>query len=1059
MGVVYKALQPRLNRWVAIKIIRTEESPGPEAMARFRLEAEAIAQMQHPNIVQVFLAGEDDGRPYLVLEYVDGGTLVKWAGDSPRTQNEAAEMVATLASAVHHAHRRGIVHRDLKPSNVLLTAEGVPKVSDFGLALANGDVENRPGQSGACGTVGYMPPEQAWGSNRLREVGPAADVYALGVMLYELIAGRRPFRGASDQETLRLANTQQEPPPLRNERPDVSRDLEAICRKCLLREPHDRYADAGALHDDLVRYLRGKPTDARPVGKPVKAWMWCMRNPLAAVLLSLVSAAVVLASGVATVAIRQRVLLADARAENALAEQAKSDARAAKAVADLAREQAEADARAAKAQAEENAYFNIISLADRELKAGRMAQAEQLLESYHAEARQKDRRGFEWYHLQRRLHAETMRIQLTSRGPYPWNAQELAFTADDRRLCLAPRLTVPIPGPPARAQAQITVDRPEPPEDFVAFSHDGALVATASVNRPEIVIRSTTDGTLTHRLAGHPRVAGERFGSGPEEQNPIPYLFSLCFGPRGRRMASIGHDEFIRVWDADEGREVARLSLHTTSESVVGGSVTLSPDGGAVAAVVLRGARKAFAGKRRPYLMIWDVTKDHPRFEPMALSEGRLIASAEGKIVAFSSDGKWVAAAMPWSQVSLHHALTGEVARQFGAHRAVVASIAFSPDGGRMATAGWDRLVSIWDLRPTDGGPPMPHLRGSFYAHGGTAGALAFSNNGQTLATQSGSEIKVWDIDWGQGLFERSVHAGGVLALSTEGTLLATGGADGRVALWSLPGLEPRGELAEGAAVTGLSLRPGGGLLAVSSGPRMDPGWVDSDNGELHLWDIGGQTPHRSPLVAPERVLWFAFNPNGESIAACEPGKFVFRDLQFWDLKTGNAMRINSPGAGGSFTFRPDGRELVVTDSSDAVFLDARNGRELRTEVDVREIAFSPDGRLAARLDKHGRVTISDSRTGARQAEWSLPLSWEVLMKFSPDGSRLATRGWDQAVIGSGLLTLWDTRTGREAITLSDNAAGLNDFAFSPDGTLLISTWKDGSLRVWDATPLPAVAR
>jgi serine/threonine protein kinase len=184
-----------------------------------------------------------------------------------------------------------------------LTAEGVPKVGDFGLALADGEAENRPGQTGACGTVGYMSPEQAWGSNRLREVGPAADVYALGVILYELVTGRRPFRGESDRETLRLAFTQ-DPPRLSAACPEVSRDLDAICAKCLRREPHGRYADAGALADDLGRYLRGEPTAARPVGRPERARMWCRRNPLAAGMLALAAVALVIASGIGAAAVR-----------------------------------------------------------------------------------------------------------------------------------------------------------------------------------------------------------------------------------------------------------------------------------------------------------------------------------------------------------------------------------------------------------------------------------------------------------------------------------------------------------------------------------------------------------------------------------------------------------------------------------------------------------------------------------------------------------------------------------------------------------------------------------
>jgi eukaryotic-like serine/threonine-protein kinase len=275
VGVVYKARQLGLNRLVALKQLRAGPYAEPEERARFRTEGEALARVRHPNVVQVYEVGDYAGQPYLSMELVGGGSLARRLAGAPLPAGEAARVVEAVARAVQAIHRAGVVHRDLKPGNVLLEADGTAKVSDFGLAKLL-DVESEHTHTGAIlGTASYMAPEQAEG--RSRHVGPTTDVWALGAILYECLTGHRPFQGASRAATLEQVR-HREPPRPRHWRP-VSRDLEAVCLKCLEKEPTQRYPSAEALADDLGRWLEGKPTRVRPLGWAGRAKRALARHP------------------------------------------------------------------------------------------------------------------------------------------------------------------------------------------------------------------------------------------------------------------------------------------------------------------------------------------------------------------------------------------------------------------------------------------------------------------------------------------------------------------------------------------------------------------------------------------------------------------------------------------------------------------------------------------------------------------------------------------------------------------------------------------------------------
>jgi hypothetical protein len=276
MGVVYKATQKGLKRTVALKMILAGEHAGPEELSRFQREAEAVARLRHANVVQIHEVGECDGRPFLSLEFLEGGSLQKKLDGTPLAQREAAGLVGALARAMDAAHRAGVVHRDLKPANVLLAADGTPKITDFGLAKRLDEAAGQTQSGAILGTPSYMAPEQAEG--KVHEVGPAADVYALGAILYECLTGRPPFKGATPLDTMALV-VGEEPVPPRLLNPKAGRDLETVCLKCLEKDPQRRYASAGELADDLGRVLAGRPILARPVGPVERLWRWCRRHP------------------------------------------------------------------------------------------------------------------------------------------------------------------------------------------------------------------------------------------------------------------------------------------------------------------------------------------------------------------------------------------------------------------------------------------------------------------------------------------------------------------------------------------------------------------------------------------------------------------------------------------------------------------------------------------------------------------------------------------------------------------------------------------------------------
>jgi hypothetical protein len=576
MGVVYRALQHSLRRPVALKMIRAGLWAGDDEVRRFKNEAEAAANLDHPGIVPIYEVGEHDGRHYFSMKLVEGQSLAdRLAGprDDPRA---AARLVASVSRAVHHAHQRGILHRDLKPANILLDAEGRPHVTDFGLARR---IEGDGGLSlsgSVVGTPQYMSPEQA--SGHRATVTTATDVYGLGAILYALLTGRPPFQGEGVVETLARVRDGSPPAPSRVNR-HVPRDLEIICLKCLDKDPRRRYDSAAALADDLERYGRGEPILARRTGLPERAAKWARRRPAVAALAAV--ALLVAAAGLAGVLWQwqkaERARLAEARA-NAVMSRAN---RALSATNETLRR---------------NLYFERVALADSELRGHDIGRAEELLADC-----PDDLRGWEWHHLRRLRYEEP----LVLRGP-PGRVTDLAFSPDGRLIASATAgdssVTV---WDTATGEDVLSLRHTQSVED-VAFSPDGRRIASASGDMT-VRLWDAATGRAVRVLHGHTH-----------------FVNGVRFTPDGRQLVSVSLDGTIRTWDVATGREVRVLNAGAGPIT----EMALSPDG-----------RRVATGHDHPagIAKVWDLVTGRALLEVGTRGVHTLAFSPDGRRLAICS--------------------------------------------------------------------------------------------------------------------------------------------------------------------------------------------------------------------------------------------------------------------------------------------------------------------------------------------------------------------------------------------------------------------------------------
>lgn len=1039
MGIVYKAKQLSLNRLVALKMLLLGDYATAEQRVRFRIEAELAARVQHPNIVQVFEVGIYHGQAYLALEWMDGGTLADLIEARRLTPLEAAALTETIAVAIHTAHCQGVFHRDLKPANILileatkLDSESnvtpdqkyIPKITDFGIAKSVVAKERLTGSGNFLGTPDYLAPEQI-SKDTLQPVGPAVDTYSLGVCFYEMLSGIRPFRGETPWDIVKQV-VQSEPPSIRRRDPNVPKDLEIICLKCLNKKPGQRYATALDLAEDLRRFREGRPILARATGFTERAWLWAKRHPSLAGLVAFMAFVVLVGFPLVSVLWLQADLQLH-RAETAID------------VADNA------------------LYFNHIVLAQNALDSDNLSRAEATLQLNIPLERKKDRRDWEWGYLHRLCNADLVPGLSHSGSESPLHIHDVAWSADGKRLASAagmPHGVVSGYDPEAfrtiagevkiwdvAAGKSIKIIRPARGAMYsVAWHPDGRWLATGGANG-QIQICDTEDFKSDLLF----------------ELGPGNSVHCVRFSPEGRYLA-VGSPAGIYVWDFVKRREVLR-STHAfyqnqamwfrsgaaprlyveakepDARTILAWDLPIDKEPVAInvtsiaqdhASVVFGEASNGSVSTITIGLQgtqIWDL--DAQKLLYQKPSDGReLFALAMGKGGGFATgdeDGV----------IRMWNATERKELFSIRGHHSGILCVAYSPDGSRFASAGRDGTIKIWNATQDPRG--VSSLKKEFM--GEHVGALKFDRDGQLVLIEHLTRHAHW--------------------------------FDPKSAMESRIAALPQ-------------------LNANSNNPRRDEvlspdgrkfiALDEANNHLLHIWDLKDPKEPQSITPFDGRVLAVAWG--GDSIAcasvANDQDSTQGAVIRVIDAKTLNTIRqwsvpdsligclsVNEDGsivAGATVEKAPEKRGPSM--NSDIVLWESKSGAELKRLTGavglIASIAFRPESnQLAAAIYHAGELRVWNYRSG-ESVFVNTKLNVPTSVAYNPNGRRLVTTGFDNRV------RLWDSDTGHEALTLPPIiSVGSGDYnftaraTFSPDGNRIAAINWEGVLVVYDATQEPS---
>jgi WD40 repeat protein/serine/threonine protein kinase len=957
MGTIFKARQRSLNRIVAIKLVRGGLLASDDDRRRFRQEAEAVAALDHPNIVPIYEVGEHEGLSYFSMKLATGGSLARRLPEFTTDPRSAARLVATVARAIQHAHERGILHRDLKPSNIVIDEHGQPQVSDFGLAKRMaGDSELT--QSGAIlGTPSYMAPEQA--ASKKNAVGIATDVYGLGAVLYTLLIGRPPFQGDSVLETIEeVKTTAPDPPSGINRR--VDRDLQTICLKCLEKEPERRYSSAQAVADDLERFLSGEPIVARRPRLWEKVRRQVRKHAAALVVFALVSLFAFL------------LLAAKSNFESHVDETRKSARRSSDEVRNRERTLRLA------------LYDADIRQAARYLRGAEHQMGIALLERHLPRSGEEDQRGFAWHYLWRRFRAEwraldghrgdVYYVEFSPRG------ELLASAGKDGTVRIWETSRWQLVRKIVAAQTEVNVAAFAPDgETLATVDDDGRLklweISTGHCRFERVahkgdavVAKFATDGKTIvtgGRRDGLVKIWDRTTGALRESFRATDGLLeNFSFSPDASILATAGQGGFeLWKWPAKS------LIVPHAADMGTADGVAFSHDG----------RRLATAHEGDNSVRLWDV----PSGRPVGEFRGH---TQELSSVAFSVDDRTILSTGSDETIRLWDASTGAVKAVHNLHAGKIWNLAASPDGHTVAAATADGTVWLWDRRPPPDFLTLPT---------GNACAFAFTSDGRSLvvfeqAEDLDSTVSRWDAQTGSFCERKRLNVASRTSyahFSANGHLIAVNSAERAITLcdWASSDRQTVHGPAQREIRCG-PFSPDERFLLVQA-RNSETVWL--------IWDLTRQCLMPLPWGGAPELRWA---PSGELLASLGGGR-----LAWWNPRTDatkNASvaphrEIDGP------TISPDGRRLAATDRlSQKIRVWSVVTLQLEREFGVRIEGppwrtFSRGGRTLATYGENAAVRLWDVATGEelfRLEGDKIPIGDVV---FSPDGRAVATRTAD----------------------------------------------------------------